>query len=173
MEDPEVKTSYTYVFDLRERLEDTVKLAQEELKTSEVIMRYQRYYNQKAKSRSFKVGSKVLLLLPTDRNKLLLQWKGPFVVESVVRINDYGIRVGDKVKTFHANMLKEYVDRQIIEVKEQDDERGVQGCSVLQVVATAMIERSESGLEEAVDDENLLELGTIHSKETVEDMAFG
>ena len=51
----------------------------------------------------------------------------------------------------------------MIEVKEQDDERGVQGCSVLQVVATAVIERSESGLEEAVDDENLLELGTIHS----------
>ena len=171
VEDPEVKTSYAYVFDLCERLEDTVKLAQEELKKSQV--RYQRYYNRKAKLRSFKVGSKVLLLLPTDKNKLLLQWKCPFVVESVVGINDYGIRVGDKVKTFHANMLKEYVDRQIIEVKEQDDERGVQGCSVLQVVATAVIERSESGLEEAVDDENLLELGTIHSKETVEDVTFG
>ena len=128
VEDPEVKTSYAYVFDLRERLEDTVKLAQEELKRSQV--RYQHYYNRKAKSRSFKVGSKVLLLLPTDKNKLLLQWKGPFVIESVVGINDYGIRVGDKVKTFHANMLKEYVDRQIIEVKEQDDERGVQGCSL-------------------------------------------
>ena len=171
VEDPEVKTSYAYVFDLRERLEDTVKLAQEELKRSQV--RYQRYYNRKAKSRSFKVGSKVLLLLQTDKNKLLLQWKGPFVVESVVGINDYGIRVGDKVKTFHANMLKEYVDRQIIEVKEQDDERGVQGCSVLQVVATAVIERSESGLEEAVDDENLLDLGAIHSKETVENVTFG
>ena len=171
VEDPEVKTSYAYVFDLRERLEDTVKLAREELKKSQV--RYQRYYNRKAKSRSFKVGSKVLLLLPTDKNKLLLQWKGPFVVESVVGVNDYGIRVGDKVKTFHANMLKEYVDRQMIEVKEQDDERGVQGCSVLQVVATAVIERSESGLEEAVDDENLLELGTVHSKETVGDVTFG
>ena len=98
VEDPEVKTSYAYVFDLRERLEDTVKLAREELKKSQV--RYQRYYNRKAKSRSFKVGSKVLLLLPTDKNKLLLQWKGPFVVESVVGVNDYGIRVGDKVKTF-------------------------------------------------------------------------
>ena len=171
VEDPEVKTSYAYIFDLRERLEDTVKLAQEELKKSQV--RYQRYYNRKAKSRSLKVGSKVLLLLPTDKNKLLLQWKGPFIVELVVGINDYGIRVGDKVKTFHANMLKEYVDRQIIEVKEQDDEHGVQGCSVLQVVATAVIERSESGLEEAVDDENLLELGTIDSKETVEDVTFG
>ena len=80
VEDPEVKTSYAYVFDLRERLEDTEKLAQEELKKSQV--RYQRFYNRRAKSRSVEVGSKVLLLLPSDRNKLLLQWKGPFDVES-------------------------------------------------------------------------------------------
>ena len=118
-----------------------MKLVQEELKKSQVW--YQRFYNRKAKSRSFKVGGKVVLLLPTDKNKLLLQWKGRFVVDSVVGINDYGVRVGDKVKTFHANMLKEYVDRQIIEVEGQDDDRGVQGCLVLHVVATAVIERSE------------------------------
>ena len=94
VEEPEVKTCYAYVFDLRERLEDIVKLAQEELKKCQV--RYQRFYNRRAKSRSFKVGSKVLLLLLTDRNKLLLQWKGPFVVESVVGVHDYGIRVGTK-----------------------------------------------------------------------------
>ena len=70
-------------------------------------------------------------------------------------------------------MLKECVDRQIIEVKGQDGERGVQGCSVPHIVATAVIERSESGPEEAVDDENLLEIGTIHSQETVEDVTFG
>ena len=60
VEDLEVKTSYAYVFDLRDRLEDTVKLAQEQLKKSQV--RYQRYYNRKARPRSFKVSSKVLLL---------------------------------------------------------------------------------------------------------------
>jgi predicted DNA-binding protein (UPF0278 family) len=121
VEDPEVKTSYEYVFDLRERLEETGKLAQDELKKFQ--RRSQRYYNRKAKSRSFKIGSKVLLLLPTDKNKLLLQWKGPFVVESNVGVNDYGIKVGDKVKTFHANMLKEYVERQTTQVKKQEKRR--------------------------------------------------
>ena len=38
------------------------------------------YYNKKARSRTFKEGDEVLLLLPTDHNKLLMQWKGPFKV---------------------------------------------------------------------------------------------
>ncbi len=54
VEDPDVKTSYEYMFDLRERLEETLKLAREELKKSQV--RYQRYYNRKAKSRKLQVG---------------------------------------------------------------------------------------------------------------------
>ena len=174
VEDPEVKTSYEYVLDLRERLEETVKLAQDELKKSQV--RYQRYYNRKAKSRSFKIGSKVLLLLPTDKNKLLLQWKGPFVAESIVGVNDYGIKVGDKVKTFHANMLKEYVEKQTTQVKEREEaspkksDREIEGSSVLHVAAAAVIEQSESGPEGAVDDESLLELGTMQPKETVRDV---
>ena len=183
IEDPEVKINYAYVFDLRERLEDTVKLTREELKKSQA--RYRRYYNRKAKSRSFKVGSKVLLLLPTDKNELLLQWKGPFVVESIVGVNDYGIRVGDKVKTFHANMLKEYIERQTsetAEAKEKEDGQSVllemgddqiQGSSLLHVAAAAVIEQSETGQEGAVDDENLLELSTMLPRETVEDVTFG
>ena len=31
----------------------------------------------------------MLVLLPTDHNKLLMQWKGPFEVSSVVGLNDY------------------------------------------------------------------------------------
>ena len=88
-------------------------------------------------------------------------------------VNDYRIRVGDKVKTFHANMLKEYVDRQFVGAGGQDEEDHAQGCPVLHAVATTVIEQSESGLEEVVDNENLLELGTLHPKETVEGVTFG
>ena len=38
------------------------------------------YYDRRARSRKFDVGDKVLLLLPTDSNKLLLQSKGPYEV---------------------------------------------------------------------------------------------
>ena len=37
--------------------------------------------------------------------------KGPFEVENVVGLNDYGIKIGDKVKLFHENMLKEYIEK--------------------------------------------------------------
>jgi hypothetical protein len=76
VEDPDVKISYEYVFDLQERLEETLKLAREELKKSQV--RYQRYYNRKGKWRMLQVGSKVLILLPTDKNKLFVAMEMPF-----------------------------------------------------------------------------------------------
>ena len=39
------------------------------------------YYDQRARSFKFDVGDKVLLLLPTDSNKLYLQWKGPYEMD--------------------------------------------------------------------------------------------
>ncbi|XP_069191561.1 uncharacterized protein [Procambarus clarkii] len=75
---PETKTTYEYVIDLRNRLEETCKLAREELAKAKEYQKSR--YDQKARERKFKVGDKVLLLLPTSRNKLLLQWKGPFTI---------------------------------------------------------------------------------------------
>ena len=58
----------------------------------------------------FDVGDKVLLLLSTDSNKLLLQWKGPNEVVEVVNRMDYKIDVNGFVSTYHANMLKQYAE---------------------------------------------------------------
>ena len=62
--------------ELRERVEETCRLAHEELKKAKVTQK--EYYNRKARDKCLSVGDKVLLLLPTDNNKLLLQWKGPY-----------------------------------------------------------------------------------------------
>lgn len=175
----EVKTSYQYVIDLREKLERTLKLAHEEMKRSQA--KHQRYYNRNAKKRKFVVGDKVLILLPTDKNKLLMQWKGPFEVKRVVAANDYGIQIGDKVKTFHANMLKKYIGRENAdEVKDREEEsekdddgdsqENSDGGPVLHVTAASIIETSVSGSNGAVDDEELLELGPTTQKETAADV---
>jgi len=50
----------------------------------------------------------VLVLLPTDSNKLLLQWQGPFEVLERVIGDDYRIQLAGRAKTCHANMLKKY-----------------------------------------------------------------
>ena len=73
-----VKTSYQYVLDLRERLQSTCELACDEL--AKASKRYRKYYNVRAKDRGFKSGDKVLILRPTDQNKLLMQWAGPYPV---------------------------------------------------------------------------------------------
>ena len=107
----ETKTTYQYVLDLKERLETTCKLVHEELRKSGE--RYRKYYDKGSKESKLKVGDKALILLPTDNNKLLMHWKGPYVVTHKQSDKDFTLDINGKTKTFHANMLKKYVEREI------------------------------------------------------------
>ena len=107
--DQEVKSTYQYILDLRERLESTWELAQENLKKASE--RHKIYFDKKARVLNMKQGEKVLVLLPSDSNKLLMQWKGPYQILKRVSKVDYQVDVKGKVKTYHANMLKRYVER--------------------------------------------------------------
>jgi len=71
LEEPEVKSSYQYVFELRETLGDTLKLAHTEFQKAQKKGKH--YYDRKTKVRKFVPGDKVLVLLSTDHNKLLMQ----------------------------------------------------------------------------------------------------
>ena len=64
------------------------------------------YYYKRTGSRQFDVGDKVLLLLPTDSNKLLLQRKGPYENVEVVNRMEYKIDVNGVISMYHANMSK-------------------------------------------------------------------
>ena len=81
----EPKTSYLRAtfelptFELRERLEQTMALAQQTLERAQ--SRYKGAYDKKARERKLEVGEKVFLLLPTCGNRLLMQWQGPYVVQ--------------------------------------------------------------------------------------------
>ena len=116
MTEPDVKLTYQYVVELQERLQDTCELAREELSKSQG--RQKKYYDVKSKDRKFKVGDKVLLLLPTDTNKLLMQWKGPFEIMECRNDNNYRVQLNGRLKLFHANMLKKYVERKTTEEVE-------------------------------------------------------
>ncbi|KAK7095116.1 hypothetical protein V1264_006567 [Littorina saxatilis] len=149
---PEVKNSYQYVFELQEKLEETLEIARENLRKSQDSGKH--YYDRKAVNRKFTPGNKVLILLPTDHNKLLMQWKGPYEVEAVVGINDYKVNVGKKSKIYHANLLKLYVERPPEAVQ-----------------VAAMVE--EPAELDEFDGEELLELGDLHKKEGVDDVKLG
>ena len=130
IEDQQVKSTYQYVVDLREKLETTCQLARENLEKAS--SRYRAYYNKKAKDRDMEVGEKVLVLLPTSSNKLLMQWKGPFVIKEKLGRVDYRIEMDGKLKTFHANMLKKYLDRSDFTLSNAK--------GVLNVVAVAVVD---------------------------------
>ena len=75
--------------------------------------RYRKYYDRGSKESKLKVGDKALILLPTDNNKLLMHWKGPYTITHKQSDKDFTLDDNGKRKTFHANMLKKYVERAI------------------------------------------------------------
>ena len=108
--DEHARLTYQYVIDLRERLEKTCKLAQDNVR--KLDLKQNAFYDKRARSRKFDVGDKVLLLLPSESNKVLLQWNGLYEVLEVVNAMNYKINVKGVVNTYPANMLKLYVERQ-------------------------------------------------------------
>ena len=165
VEEPEVKNSYQYVFEVREKLEDTLKLAHSELEKAQ--QKGKHYYDRKSKVRKFQPGEKVLVLLPTDHNKLLMQWKGPFEVSSVVGLNDYKVKVKGKERVYHANLLKKYFDR---------EETTVEGAVAVGAGATSIDDAVDCAakVDEAEEEEvDLLELGGYVAKESIEDVKTG
>ncbi|XP_068240734.1 uncharacterized protein [Palaemon carinicauda] len=103
------RTTYEYVVDMRERLQDTCRLAQEELERARD--KYQCYYDKNACKREINEGDKVLLLLPTSNNKLLVQWQGPFEVVKKVNRYNFVLNINGVERKYHINMLKLYYDR--------------------------------------------------------------
>ena len=158
-DDKEVKTTYQYVIDLREKIEETCKLAQKELR--KVQERNQKYYNRKTKQKKLEVGDMALLLLPTDHNKLLLHWKGPFKVVGRVGAVDYRIELpSEKIKTFHANMLKKYYLR-------ENAEHGV-NCNSSVAAAVACVVNDDTEDEEEADGKEIKESGQMQLYNTVQ-----
>ena len=141
--DPSVKSTYQYIIDLRDRLESTCQLAKENL--SRASKRHKTYYDRKARDRRLEVGDKVLILLPTDKNKLLLQWKGPYNVTKKLNAVDYQIDVNGKLKTYHINMLKQYV------VRNEVSTVCPVGNDAISVVSSVVIDESLSDQGEIVD----------------------
>ena len=121
--DPQVRTTYQYVLDLRERLESTAALAQENLEKAS--RRQAKHFNITARTRALKVGDKVLVLSPTDSNKLLLQWKGPFSIKKKVNKVVYQVCMKGKLKTFHVNMQKKYIERNADQGYSDRDENAI------------------------------------------------
>ena len=66
-------------------------------------------YDLKAKHRTLKENDLVLLFLPCSSNKIVSEWRGPYKVVEVVSPVNYKIDIDGRIKTYHVNMLQEYI----------------------------------------------------------------
>ncbi|KAL5486579.1 hypothetical protein EMCRGX_G019081, partial [Ephydatia muelleri] len=99
----------SHILMMRDRMEAMKELVMENMRKAQASQK--RWYDQNARDRELKVGSKVLVLLPSSTNKLLAQWQGPYVVLKQVGTVDYEIDMHDhrkRKRIFHVNMLREF-----------------------------------------------------------------
>ena len=179
IDEHEVKSSYQYVLNLRERPENTLKLLEDQLKLSQAKQNC--YYDERTNVRRVPPGDKVLVLLPTDTNKLLLQWKGPYDVTRVVGLNDYKALMKGKEKTLHANLLKKYVVREdslignVLPAVQDDHRQNIpSGVAVVEnYEPDANAQGTDDLSADVLSTEDLPEIGTWGPKESVTDLKFG
>ena len=69
------------------------------------------HYDKKTKNCQFKVGDKVLVLLPNEHNKLTLKWRSLYMVKEFINRMDCKVKVKGKIKISHSNLLKQYFER--------------------------------------------------------------
>ena len=97
---------------LRNRLTVACELAQKNLRSAQTRMK--KWYDKNAKQRHFRVGEKVLVLLPLQNHPLQARYFGPYSVAKKANEVDYVINTPDRRKAqrlCHVNMMKPYVER--------------------------------------------------------------
>ena len=128
-----------------------------------------------------------------------MQWKGPFELKGCTGGNNYQIEINRKMKTYHINLLKQYVERDNVEMTAMRGRRdfpegirkeirvetgievqGVQGvggrpqAAEVSGIGKIVIGTSANYLikreDVSVDDKKLLELGP---KERISDVCLG
>ena len=106
-----------YVSDFRSKLLTACEAAKSNLKKAQGKMKQN--FDKNTKERSFKSGDKVLALLPIPGRPLQARYFGPYTVEKKPSDLNYIITKPDRRKQkqlCHFNMLKEYVDRNSLNV---------------------------------------------------------
>ena len=111
----------------------------------------------KTRSRIRKVGQKVNIRLPSDPNKLLLQWEGPYKVFEVLNRMDCIVDVNGKKKVFHAKMLK-------LTITHDDSEPTGEADEVDAAVSVAIIKPGDK--DGVVDYKRLLYLSNVCQQDT-------
>ena len=101
-----------FVLDLRNKIRDSVKLANDNEQVAKLNSK--RYYDRGTKEIEFAEGDKVLLLLPLVGKPLQAKYCGPYTVVQRLGPVDYVVSTPDRRKSqrvVHVNLMKRYITR--------------------------------------------------------------
>ncbi|GFX20590.1 retrovirus-related Pol polyprotein from transposon opus [Trichonephila clavipes] len=114
-----------YLEDLIEKLRKAHEIAAE---TAEATQNnYASYYNLRSREKQFKVGDKVLVLLPSSTHKLMKTWIGPATIIEITRPYSAKVELDDGgIRELHFNKLRPYIARvgQVGLIFDQDSDFG-------------------------------------------------
>lgn len=123
MEDPENRTNTEIITYLRDKRKTSCEEAREALKDAGVENRY--YATKKGGKIELLPQEKILLLLPDKVDKLAVSWQGSYEVTGKISYVDYEIKINDKLKIYHINMLKSFSSRKTeLEGEDSNSDRG-------------------------------------------------
>ena len=116
----------SYVLSIRDKLDTMRSLVTENMQDAQ--RKQKAWYDRNACQRQLSIGDQVLVLLPTDNNKLLAQWQGPYPIVQKTGPVDYCVDMYNHRKckrVFHVNMLKKWypvAQSEVVNLAEQVDE---------------------------------------------------
>ncbi|GFV30372.1 hypothetical protein TNCV_98471 [Trichonephila clavipes] len=114
-----------YLEDLIEKLRKAHEIAAE---TAEATQNnYASCYNLRSREKQFKVGDKVLVLLPSSTHKLMKTWIGPATIIEITRPYSAKVELDDGgIRELHFNKLRPYIARvgQVGLIFDQDSDFG-------------------------------------------------
>ena len=123
---PDTETSLSLsrrVLEMKDRLQETCALARSRLCTAQAKQKV--LFDRKTKARTLQVNDEVLIFLPTKPSKLLMTWQGPGKVLERLGLNTYKVKYGSRIRNYHINHLRLYVDRDSpnVPASDEDEER--------------------------------------------------
>ncbi|GFR18106.1 retrovirus-related Pol polyprotein from transposon opus [Trichonephila clavata] len=99
-----------YLEDLKSKLEKAAEQAKLVSAVQQENMAY--YHNLRSSDRVFKVGEKVIVLIPDSTSKLFARWQGPATIIGKRNPHSFLVKMPDNsTKHIHQNKLTHYVAR--------------------------------------------------------------
>ena len=110
-DDPDQKDVLQYIVQMRDRLSSMMEIAHQNKEEAQISQKT--WYDRAARDRSFEVGDKVLVLLPSSAAKLQAKWQGPVAITRRIGDLDYEVIFGKRKsrKIYHVNMLRKWHER--------------------------------------------------------------